>query len=197
MTSTLERTFDDLADLVERGLAVGTSMLDSLARSQTVTRLQSGLPRAGSCSCHIPPPCWMPREHRPVTTHVCACGAATLRLRITNCGIENDKVTIAVTGKDGAKVAVSPSPLSLRALERGIVSLKLTTDAADPKGTEYEVLLWVRGCVEHVVRWTVKVAGRGGDACDEIDIEDCPDFVHHWYDHFYCARPCGSESSRG
>jgi hypothetical protein len=193
MTSTLERTFEDLADLVERGLAVGTDMLDSLARNPTVASLQSRLPRAGGCSCHIPPPCWMPRECGPVTTHVCACGTATLRLRITNCSIENDAVTVAVTGQDAAKVSVSPSSLSLPALERGVVSLTLTTDATATKGTEYEALVWIRGCVDHVVRWTVRVAGRGGDSCDEIDIDDCPDYVHHWYDHFYCVRPCGHQ----
>jgi hypothetical protein len=21
-------------------------------------------------------------------------------------------------------------------------------------------------------------------------VEDCPDLLHHWYDHFYCNRPC-------
>jgi len=24
----------------------------------------------------------------------------------------------------------------------------------------------------------------------DIEIEDCPDLIHHWYDHFYCPRPC-------
>ena len=24
----------------------------------------------------------------------------------------------------------------------------------------------------------------------ELTVEDCPDLVHHWYDHFYCPRPC-------
>jgi hypothetical protein len=58
--------------------------------------------------------------------------------------------------------------------------------------------VWIHGCVEHAVRWTVRVAGRGGDSCNELDIDDCPDYVHHWYDHFYCARPCGHRlASRG
>jgi hypothetical protein len=26
----------------------------------------------------------------------------------------------------------------------------------------------------------------------EVEIEDCPDLIHHWYDHFYCERPCPS-----
>jgi hypothetical protein len=29
-------------------------------------------------------------------------------------------------------------------------------------------------------------------------VEDCPDLIHHWYDHFYCPRPCIEErSNRG
>jgi hypothetical protein len=23
-----------------------------------------------------------------------------------------------------------------------------------------------------------------------VEVEDCPDLIHHWYDHFYCDRPC-------
>jgi len=52
------------------------------------------------------------------------------------------------------------------------------------------VLVWIRGCVDHVVRWTVKSSRRGSDCCHELEIDDCPDYVHHWYDHFYCPRPC-------
>jgi hypothetical protein len=191
MTSTLERTFDEIADLVERGLAAGTSMLDTLARSPTVSSLQARAPRLGTCSCHIPPPCWMPREHGPVISHVC-CGTATLRLRVTNCSIQETTVTVEAKGAAASRIAVSPSSLSLSPLERGVISLTLTSTSDDEKGTELESIVWIHGCLEHAVRWTVKVTGRGGDACHELDIEDCPDYVHHWYDHFYCARPCGS-----
>jgi hypothetical protein len=57
-------------------------------------------------------------------------------------------------------------------------------------GQEYEVLLWVRGCQNHYLRWTLKVANRGASCCHEVEVEDCPDLIHHWYDHFYCERPC-------
>jgi hypothetical protein len=197
MTTTVERTVDQIADLLERGLAAGTSMLDSLAGSSTLSSLQARLPRATTCSCHIPPPCWMPREHGPVTTHVCAGGTATLRLRITNCSIETSTVSVEVKGPGAANVKVAPASLSLSPLERGIVALSLATNATDAKGTEHETLVWIHGCVEHVVHWTVKVAGRGGHSCQELDLDDCPDYVHHWYDHFYCARPCRHAQSSG
>jgi hypothetical protein len=197
MTSTVERTFDELVDLMERGLSAGSDMLDALTRGRSVSSLQSRLPRLGTCSCEIPPPCWMPREHGPVTTHVC-CGTATLRLRVTNCSIQRSTVEVEAKGTGAGRVTISPSSLSLSPLERGVISLTLAATSADTKGMAFETLVWIHGCVEHAVRWTVRVAGRGGDSCNELDIDDCPDYVHHWYDHFYCARPCGHRlASRG
>jgi hypothetical protein len=184
MTTAVDR----IADLMERGVTAGTSMLDSFARSPLLADFESRLPRLGTCSCDIPPPCWMPREHGPVRTHVCTGGTASLRLRITNCSIEH--TTVTVEAKGSAKVKVAPASLSLDPLERGALTLSLATNATDARGSEHESLIWIHGCREHVVRWTVAVAGRGGDSCHELDIDDCPDYVHHWYDHFYCARPC-------
>ena len=180
MTTTVDR----IADLLERGVGV----LDSLASSSMISNMQ--MPRLESCSCQIPPPCWMPREHEPVTTHVCAGSTATLRLRITNCSIESSKIEIQATGAAAASVQIDPASLSLTPLERGVVGLSLKTDIAEAVGTEHEVLVWIRGCVDHVVRWTVKSSRRGSDCCHELEIDDCPDYVHHWYDHFYCPRPC-------
>jgi hypothetical protein len=188
MTTTVERTVDQIADLVERSLSAGTSMLDSLARNPMLSGMQTRMPRMAGCSCDIPPPCWMPREHGPVTTHVCAGGTATLRLRVTNCSIEASRIEIEATG--GADVRFDPSTLSLSPLEKGTVAVTLATRADEAARTEHEALVWIRGCVDHVVRWTVRISSRGGDTCHELEIEDCPDYVHHWYDHFYCARPC-------
>ena len=191
MTTTAER----IADLVERGVNAGTSMLDSLVRNPIVASVP--MPRLRGCSCEIPPPCWMPREHGPVRTHVCAGGTATLRLRLTNCSIETSRVEIHPAGAAATAVKADPASLSLAPLERGVVSLSFATDAKDATGVEHEALIWIRGCVDHVVRWTVRISGRGGDSCQELDVDDCPDYVHHWYDHFYCARPCRHHGREG
>ncbi len=53
--------------------------------------------------------------------------------------------------------------------------------------------MWVRGCQLHFLRWTVVVASIGADTFYEVDVKDCPDHIHHWYDHFYCPRPCLEE----
>jgi hypothetical protein len=197
MTTTVERTVDRIVDLMERGVTAGASMLDSLAGSPIVSRAQMRMPRLGACSCDIPPPCWMPREHGPIRTHVCAGGTATLRVRLTNCSIEPSKIEIQASGPDGGKIDMDPKSLSLGPLERGVVALSLKTEVDEASGTEHEALVWIRGCVDHVIRWTVNVSRRGGDSCHELDIDDCPDYVHHWYDHFYCARPCRHHQRQG
>jgi hypothetical protein len=28
-------------------------------------------------------------------------------------------------------------------------------------------------------------------------VDDCPDYQHHWYDHFYCHRHCTQDDQRG
>lgn len=87
-------------------------------------------------------------------------------------------------------VTIEPPNLALGPMERDFVtaSVPVPTDAIS--GQEGEVLLWVHGCQNHYLRWTVKVASRGASCCHEVGVEDCPDLVHHWYDHFYCERPC-------
>ena len=175
-------TIDRITDLVERSLIAGTSVLDTV-------RTTAMRPRAGGCSGDIPAPCWMPRELPEVTSHVCVGGRAMLRIRVTNCTPGNTRVEVSAAGKDAGAVTVSPASLSLGPLEREIVTA--TVDVGqEADGSEREVLVWIRGCVEHVVRWKIRVRSRGADSCHELDVDDCPDYVHHWYDHFYCARPC-------
>ena len=183
MTTTVGR----IADLLERGIDTGSSIIESMSRAPMV---RMRMPKLGTCSCDIPPPCWLPRELGPVTTYVCAGATATLRLRITNCSIERSTVELEAVGADAAGVKIDPSSLSLAPLERRVVTLSFFVDASAASGTEHEVVVWIRGCVDHVLRWTIKTTRRGGGCCHELDVEDCPDYIHHWYDHFYCARPC-------
>jgi hypothetical protein len=88
-----------------------------------------------------------------------------------------------------------------------------TTIVVDPQGTETYLVtvrvpagikpgqsisghILVRGCDDHFVRLNITVAECAGTACCDIQIEDCPDHIHHWYDHFYCPRPCRNISAR-
>lgn len=171
MTSTVDR----IGELLERGASSGAGLLRTLARSPM-------LPRLRPCSCDIPPPCWLPRDLGTVRSHVCAGGRAILRLRVENCSPSPREIRVEAA----APVKLQPTKLSLGPLERGVV-----VASVDDPAPEAEHLVWVRGCYDHLVRWDVSVSRRGGrDSCHEVDVEDCPDFVHHWYDHFYCERPC-------
>jgi hypothetical protein len=193
-TPPLRDTVEALGDILKEGVRLGLDMFDTLARSRSASILESAL-RAGSLrlplvgSCHIPPPCWMPKSLGGVMSHVCPGGTATLHIRVTNCSIAPREVRINVPDKK-ANVNVNPPLLQLYPMERDASVLSVTLPADAGTGTEREFLVWVNGCLNHYLRWTVKVAERGADCCHEVEVEDCQDYVHHWYDHFYCPRPC-------
>jgi hypothetical protein len=187
---------DALVGLMDSAVRMGEGLLDALQGRRTtglVSTLQRTMPRVpmvrGGCGCEIPPPCWMPRELGVVRSRVCAGGTATLRVRVTNCSASPRKVAVDAR-PDSAGLTIDPSSLELGPLERGVALASLAIPAKAGVGEEREALIWVRGCRDHVLRWTVRVASRAGDCCHEIDVEDCPDLVHHWYDHFYCEHPC-------
>jgi hypothetical protein len=187
---------DGLVGLMDAAVRMGEDLLDALQGRRT-TGLASTLQRAipslpmakGGCGCDIPPPCWMPRDLGEVRSRVCAGGTATLRLRVTNCSASPRKVGVDAR-PDSAELTIDPSSMALGPLERGVALASLAIPAKAGVGEEREALIWVRGCRDHVLRWTVRVASRAGDCGHEIDVDDCPDLVHHWYDHFYCERPC-------
>ena len=115
---------------------------------------------------------------------VCPGGTATLRFRVTNCGATTRDFTI-----EGAPT-VNPATLTLGPEERGYSVVSVTVPPDVHCGWEKEYLVWVRGCKDHFLRWTVVVSREEFCECQEVCVEDCPNLIHHWYDHFYCARPC-------
>jgi hypothetical protein len=168
-----------VVDLLDRGVRLGVDAMDAV---RDRTRGGFELPRVGTCSsCDIPPPCWYPKAAGEVTSHVCEGGTATLRIRVTNCG--PTARTIQVEGEKEMKV--DPPALQLGPMERGVVTVSLGVQSGQ------EHLIWIHGCHDHFIRWTVETAKRGSDSCHELEVEDCPDYLHHWYDHFYCLHPCG------
>jgi hypothetical protein len=177
-----------VADSLRSGMRMGGRLLGSLAESRLVGDLGRRV-SVGGCCCEIPPPCWMPKSLGDVKSYVCAGGTAVLRLRVENCGHTSRSFTIEAAGADKDAVKLSPGSLTLGPMERAVATATVAVGAEARRGQEREALVWVRGCHDHVVRWTVKVEG-GSESCHELDVADCPDYVHHWYDHFYCPRPC-------
>jgi hypothetical protein len=184
-----------LSSLMEHAVSTGTELLQILRASGSdltskVAPALKGLnlPRS-RCGCDIPPPCWMPKELPEVCSHVCLGASATLRLRITNGGMAAR--TISVQADSGA--SVNPASLQLGPMQRGSITVTFTVPATACDNDRTEILIWVNGCNRFYLRWTVRVSRRGCDSCHEVDVEDCPDYIHHWYDHFYCPRPCPTQ----
>jgi|SRR6185295_1456158 len=141
-------------------------------------------------TCEIPPPCWLPRSLGEARSFVCAGGSATIQVRVTNCQNETSSIQVAFAPGE-SQGSVTPAATSLGPMERKkfIASFPAPADAA--AGQQFEILLWVRGCTEHYLRWTIEVSKLASDTCcHEIEVRDCADHVHHWYDHFYCERRC-------
>ncbi len=144
----------------------------------------------GGCdTCEVPPPCWEPQPLGQVTSFVAPGGQATVRFRVTNCGFVGRTISFDAN-KSVFDVTFSPSSLVLGPLERGVVSASLKMPAEAKPGAEQELILIVRGCKIYYLRWVIKVADCGVNMCNEVEVNDCPDMIHHWYDHFYCHRHC-------
>jgi hypothetical protein len=75
-------------------------------------------------------------------------------------------------------------------MERKWFTVVATVPEDACRGHSYDLLVWVVGCHEHYLRWSVRVAQGDSGGCHEVIVEDCPDYAHHWYDHFYCEHPC-------
>ncbi len=168
-----------MVDMLDRGMRLSVDAMDA-ARERTRGGFELPSLPSASCGCDIPPPCWYPKAAGDVTSHVCPGGTATLRIRITNCG--PTARTVQVEG--GKEMKVDPPTLQLGPMERGVVTVSQTVS----DGQEH--LIWIHGCHDHFIRWTIETAKRGSDSCHELEVEDCPDYLHHWYDHFYCVHPC-------
>jgi len=178
-TSTLGDVAKAIGGILGPGAKVGLELLGTLPMP---------LPRRScGCSCEIPPPCWMPQPLDPVVSRVCPGGKGVLRLTLTNCDMKPCTIKVEATN---AAVSVAPASVTLGPMEQGLVVLTLEMPAAAGAGTTEKSLVWIRGCRLYYLRWSVVAAGAVTCCTADVDLEDGPDLVHHWYDHFYCPRPC-------
>lgn len=174
---------------------IGREILEALGESSSKALCDTVQGRTpfgalGSCdTCEVPPPCWEPQPLGQVTSFVAPGGQATVRFRVTNCGFVSRTISFDAN-KSVFDVTFSPSSLVLGPLERGVVSASLKMPAEAKPGAEQELILIVRGCKIYYLRWVIKVADCGVNMCNEVEVNDCPDMIHHWYDHFYCHRHC-------
>jgi hypothetical protein len=145
-------------------------------------------PLGASLTCTVPPPCWMPKKLGDVTSYACGCNTVRVRIEVKNCDRVSRVVSVRTDGVAGVKI--SPASATINPMRRTTfeVSFKVPEDVEE--GTEFETLIWVEGCHQHVLRWIILAGKAGLETTHELKVQDCPDYRHHWYDHFYCARPC-------
>lgn len=170
-------------------LASGTQMLvRSLLDCVAQPKKKKHVTASG---CEIPEPCWYPQDEGEACSRACPRSTASLRLRVVNAG--PTVRTFHLESEPG--VTLDPVTLELGPRESASVSATFSVDNAAYEGEEKLLHVWVRGCRSHYVRWRVVVAAHDSKPV-EVRIEDRPDYVHHWYDHFYCAHPCLGEQRR-
>ena len=191
-------------NLFTHSAEIGRGILGALGQSSSKAfcqAVQGGSPfSALNCcdTCDVPPPCWEPQPLGQVTSFVAPGGKATIRFRVTNCGFSGGVRSItfgALYASPG--LAFDPPSLTLGPLRRGVVLATLPIDSSAKQGEEHELILLVHGCKNYYLRWVVKVAACGVDMCNEVEVNDCPDMIHHWYDHFYCHRHCQEQRQPG
>jgi hypothetical protein len=178
-----------LKDAVAAQLALGKELLNLVtagAKSAYGGLGGMSMPKFKSC-CDIPAPCWMPKKLGDITCKLTAGETGQVKLIVTNNDVRPHECTVQIAGPNAGLVQISPAQIGLGPMQRTTIVAGFT--APDQPGT-YEMLLWVSVCNDHFLRWTVVVGEKSGACCYDVTVDDRPDYVVHWYDHFYCQKPC-------
>lgn len=182
-----------LKDVANAQLVLGKEALKLLSAVSGVLQGAGlpGMPRMTSC-CDIPEPCWMPRSLGKVHCDLRPGDEGEVCLEIINCDFAPHDYTVEAVGANAGLVAVSKPRFTLSPQERACVTLTLTApkDQQQDCCCEEVVLIWVRGCRNQYLNWGYHLTDRARRCCHRVCVEDCPDYVHHWYDHFYIQRSC-------
>ena len=195
LDSALTGVQNGLQSLLNAQLQLGTAIFKMAGAPGGILDKLSNLklPEFKSC-CDIPPPCWMPLSLGEIVCQMPAGDSGTLCLVVTNGDFRAHSYEFASTGKSAAAVAFSTASVTLGPKERVAVTATFTMPAEetseDCRCIDHEVLIWVRGCRDHYLRWIVEEAAALRPCCAEVAVNDDPDYVLHWYDHFYTLRPC-------
>lgn len=188
---------DGLKSLINAQLLLGkelTRLLTGLGGSALDKLGGIRMPKGQRC-CDVPEPCWMPLPLGELRCQLKPGDTGTVCLVITNGDFRQHNYTFAATGKSAANVSFSQAGAVLGPKERIAVTATFTVPREgqgkeDCRCIDHEALLWVRGCRNHYLRWTVDETAQSKPCCSEVVVNDDPDYVLHWYDHFYVARPC-------
>ena len=170
-----------VGDAITSLLGLPAAVADTLADALT--------DRRGDC-CTIPTPCWLPQPSGKCVLTLAPGDSGVIALRVENCGWVPRTYVISATGHLAGLLTIVPTTFLLHPLEVATVFVKVTVPAAALPGTMVVGPVLIRGCRIHFVKVVVHVAAVSVPVKCEHTVCDCPDNIHHWYDHFYCPRPC-------
>ncbi|HML14663.1 MAG TPA: hypothetical protein VK456_15255 [Xanthobacteraceae bacterium] len=186
---------DSLKGLVAAQVAFGGEILKVVAGGaggalDMLRCVGISLPKHSSC-CEIPEPCWMPLCGGEVECALRPGGQGQLRLTVTNEDFRSHTYTAQASGAIASLLAISPTNVTLGPKARAIIDVTFNVPSSGSSmAPAYDFVIWIVGCRSHYIRWKVDACGCDERCCREIAIEDRPDYLVHWYDHFYCAKPC-------
>ena len=194
-TQAIDQIVSSIAQLVNQQATVFNGVVNLLQQStgglfQDV--MQSVTQQKTSTCCDIPEPCWMPLEIAEIECALCPGVSGVVRLRVTNMDFRSHNYTMAAAGADAGRVSFDTPSFTLGPKERRTVTATFKTELDNNQGcpAPLEALIWVMGCRNHYLRWTIKFHKKEESCCYDVDVHDTPDYVLHWYDHFYHPRDC-------
>ncbi len=171
--------------------AVGGAVSGILAApAQLAASLAGALSGRAAAPCEIPPPCWEPRPAGSCCLELTPGSTGTVRVKVSNCGWHRQMVEITALGKIAGWMIFTPTTLIVGPQEHATFVVRVhVPDEAKP-GRSFSAPIIVHGCNDHFARLELTVAECAQRICCDVEVNDCPDNLHHWYDHFYCPRPC-------
>lgn len=188
---------DGIKSLLHAQLLLGKEVLRLLGEAGGAALDMAGGMKwpKGGCSCEIPEPCWMPLPLGEIRCQLAPGDKGTVCLVLSNGDFRPHSYQFAATGKSAAHVSFSTAAANLGPKERIAVTATFTVPkdgqrSEDCRCIDHETLLWVRGCRNHYLRWSIDEVACSRPCCHEVPVADDPDYVLHWYDHFYAPRPC-------
>jgi hypothetical protein len=194
LESTLNAAFEAAENLLEAGAKVSTSLLKLLSSATPealggVVSWAENASLGDDCACHIPSPCWMPRQQREVVSYGVVGNEASLTFIITNESLSSRSIEVFTTTPLPG-LSFTSTNVSLAAMARTEVTLTYTVPTGTTANPGTEILLWIRGCRLHFQRWIVRLGKISANTDQKVWVKDGPENLHHWYDHFYCPHPC-------
>jgi hypothetical protein len=187
--ATDNATAKAISGTIAKLLQAPTSMAAALAGTLSQRTFASG--------CDIPAPCWEPRHAGTCAFEMTPGGTASIRVRVSNCGWSRQVVAITALGKMAGWMTLSPTALFLDPQETDTLTVTLHLPQTVQPGQHFSAPVIIRGCIDHFVRVEISVGECSGNRSCDVMVKDCADNIHHWYDHFYCARPCRNVRTPG